>query len=155
MSPMELFPLVVAITFSAVVAVVALISHAIRKVRMARIEAYSKLIDKIGSSQEFSSFLETESGKQLMASLALDQPRRDPYSRILASVRAGVILLVLGIAFLILASHFANVAEGFFILGGLGVALGAGFLLSGLISYRLSKKFGLFDRERTIGKLGD
>jgi len=141
--------------FGGIVAVFWVVFSTIRRLKIARrqSEVHSKLIEKVGSSQEFLTFLETESGKQLVASIGIEQPNREPYSRILNSVQAGVILLLLGIAFLILGGQFANAAEGFFILGGLAVALGAGFLISAGLSYRLSKAFGLFDRERTIGKL--
>jgi len=141
--------------FSAVVAVFWVIFSSIRRLKVARMqsEVHTRLIEKVGSSQEFLTFLDSESGKQLVASIGIEQPNREPYGRILASVQAGVILLFLGIAFLFLGRHFGNAQEGFYILGGLAVALGAGFLISAGLSYRLSKAFGLFDRERTIGKL--
>jgi len=149
-------PIVAIITiFPGVVAIFWVVFSTIRRLKMARMqsEVHTKLIEKIGSSQEFLTFIDSESGKRLIASISLEQPRREPYSRILASVQAGVILLFLGIAFLFLGRHFANAAEGFLVLGGLAVALGAGFLISAGLSYRLSKKFGLFDRERSIGKM--
>jgi len=141
--------------FSALVAIFWVVFSTVRRLKVARMqtEVHTKLIEKIGSSQEFLTFIDSESGRRLIASISLEQPRREPYSRILASVQAGVILLFLGIAFLFLGRHFANAAEGFLVLGGLAVALGAGFLISAGLSYRLSKKFGLFDRERTIGKM--
>ena len=149
-------PIVAIITiFPGVVAIFWVVFSTIRRLKMARMqsEVHTKLIEKIGSSQEFLTFIDSESGRRLIASISLEQPRREPYSRILASVQAGVILLFLGIAFLFLGRHFANAAEGFLVLGGLAVALGAGFLISAGLSYRLSKKFGLFDRERSIGKM--
>jgi hypothetical protein len=141
--------------FSALVAIFWVVFSTIRRLKIARTqsEVHSKLIDKIGSSPEFLTYLDSDSGKRLMASIAIEQPRRDPYNRILLSVQAGVILLLLGVAFLILGSQFANAAEGFFVLGGLAVALGAGFLISAGLSYRLSKAFGLLDRERTAEKV--
>jgi|YelNatPaOPRAMG01_1025707.scaffolds.fasta_scaffold08814_6 hypothetical protein len=149
-------PIVAIITvFSSLVAIFWLIFSTIRRLKVARMQSdvHSRLIDKVGSSQELLTFLETESGRKLVASIGIEQPSREPYGRILASVQAGVILLLLGIAFLVLGGRFANAAEGFYILGGLAVALGAGFLISAGLSYRLSKSFGLFDREHTAGKL--
>jgi len=154
--PHVFVPIVAIITiFPGIVAVFWVVFSTIRRLKMARIqsEVHIKLMEKIGSSQEFLTFIESESGKRLIASISLEQPRREPYSRILASVQAGVILLFLGIAFLFLGGHFANAQEGFYILGGLCVALGTGFLISAGLSYRLSKAFGLFNRERTIEKL--
>lgn len=127
----------------------------IRRLKVARIqgEVHSKLIEKFTSSQEFLAFLETDSGKKLVDSIGIEQPNRNPYNRILASVQAGVILLLLGVAFLILGNVYANAQEGFIILGSLGVALGAGFLISAGLSYRLSKAFGLINGDRSIQKL--
>ena len=97
-------------------------------------------------------FLDSEAGKRLVASIGIEQPNRNPYNRILASVQAGVILVCVSIAFLIIGVNFPDVAEGFKVVGALGLALGIGFLISAGISYRLSKNFGLFDRERSVQK---
>jgi ABC-type multidrug transport system fused ATPase/permease subunit len=160
LQPTHLFPLILAIAFGAIVTVFWLIFSTFRRVKLARMqsELHSKLIDKIGSSQEFLTYLDSDAGKRLVASISLDPPRREPYSRILRSVHTGVILLALGIAFLTLGTHFTKADDGFFFdsfffFGGLAVALGAGFLISAGVSYRLSKKFGLLDRERNADKL--
>ncbi|HUZ45007.1 MAG TPA: hypothetical protein VMW54_00070 [Terriglobia bacterium] len=144
--------LVLVITFGPIVAIFWLIFSMVRRVKLARMqsELHSKLIDKIGSSPESLAYLHTEAGKRLVASMGIDQPRREPYSRILSSVQAGVILVLVGFVLVILGLTFANAKDGFCILGDLAVALGVGFLISAWISYRLSKKFGLLDRERAV-----
>jgi hypothetical protein len=142
--------LIVAIvsSFGFIPAIIWVIFSYVRRVKVARMQAevHSKLIDKIGSSPEFLTYLDTEAGKRLVASLGMEQTRHEPYSGILGSVQRGVILLLLGIALLALGKQFAGAEEGFLISGGLAIALGAGFLISAGISYPLSKKFGLFDR---------
>ncbi|HET7212962.1 MAG TPA: hypothetical protein VFL79_05205, partial [Terriglobia bacterium] len=72
---------------------------------------------------------------------------------VIASVQAGVILVCVSIALLFLGVTYVDVAEGFKVLGGLGLALGIGFLISSGLSYRLSKSFGLLDRDRSVEKL--
>jgi len=141
--------------FGGTVAVFWVVFSTIRRLKVARTQAevHSKLIEKVGSSQEFLTFLDSESGRQLVASIGIEQPSRNPYNRILTSVQAGVILVCVSIAFLVIGINFFDVAEGFKILGGLGLALGIGFLISAGLSYRLSKSFGLLDRERSVGKL--
>lgn len=141
--------------FGGIVAIFWVVFSSIRRLKVARMqsEVHKHLIEKVGSSQEFLTFLDSESGKQLVASMGIEQQRREPYGRILSSVQAGVILLFVGIAFLILGGYFANAAEAFYIIGGLAVALGVGFLISAGLSYRLSKAFGLFEHEQTAGKL--
>ncbi|HET9180425.1 MAG TPA: hypothetical protein VFQ24_18885 [Terriglobia bacterium] len=153
--PHELIPILAILTiFPGIVVVFWLVFSTFRRMKVARIQAevHSKLIEKIGSSQEFLTFLETDSGKKLVASIGIEQPNRNPYNRILASIQAGAILVCVGIAFLIIGVNFSDVAEGFKILGALGLALGIGFLISSGLSYRLSKNFGLFDRERSVQK---
>ena len=152
----DLVPIVaIVMVFGGAVAVFWVVFSTIRRLKVARVqsEVHSKLIDKVGSSQEFLTFLETDSGKKLVASIGIEQPSRNPYNRILASVQAGVILVCVSIALLIIGINFPDVAEGFKILGGLGLALGIGFLISAGLSYRLSKSFGLFDRESSTHKL--
>lgn len=141
--------------FGGTVAVFWVVFSTIRRLKVARIqsEVHSRLIDKVGSSQEFLTFLDSDSGKQLVASIGIEQPSRNPYNRVLASVQAGVILVCVSIALLFLGVTYADVAEGFKIVGGLGLALGIGFLISAGLSYRLSKSFGLLDRERSVEKL--
>lgn len=145
----------VIMVFGGLVAIFWVIFSTIRRLKVARSQAevHSKLIEKMGSSQELLTFLASDAGKELVASIGIEQPSREPYTRILSSVQAGVIILLVGIALLFLGGHFPDTSEGFFILGGLGVALGAGFLISAGLSYRLSKAFGLFEREHTVQKL--
>jgi hypothetical protein len=153
--PEELIPISAILTiFPGIVIVFWVVFSTFRRMKVARIQAevHSKLIEKVGSSQELLAFLDSESGKKLVASIGIEQPNRNPYNRILASVQAGAILVCVGIALLVIGINFHDVAEGFKILGGLGLALGIGFLISAGLSYRLSKAFGLFDRERSIEK---
>ncbi|TAM84284.1 MAG: hypothetical protein EPN47_02930 [Acidobacteria bacterium] len=140
--------------FPGIVVVFWLVFSTFRRMKIARIQAevHSKLIEKIGSSQEFLTFLETDSGKKLVASIGIEQPNRNPYNRILASIQAGAILVCVGIAFLIIGLNFPDLAEGFKVIGALGLALGIGFLISAGLSYRLSKNFGLLDREHSVQK---
>lgn len=141
--------------FGGAVAVFWVVFSTIRRLKIARVQAevHSKLIEKVGSSQEFLTYLGSDAGKKLVASIGIEQPSRNPYNRILASVQAGVILVCVSIALMILGINFPDAAEGFKILGGLGLALGIGFLVSAGLTFRLSKSFGLFERDRSIEKL--
>ncbi len=145
----------IVMVFGGAVAVFWVVFSTIRRLKVARVQAevHSKLIDKVGSSQEFLTFIDSEAGKKLVASIGIEQPSRNPYNRILASVQAGVILVCVSIALLVIGVNVADVAEGFKILGTLGLALGIGFLISAGLTYRLSKKFGLFDRNSSTEKL--
>ena len=141
--------------FGGIVTVFWIVFSTVRRLKVARMqsEVHKHLIEKVSSSQELLTFLDSESGKQLVASIGIEQPSRHPQSRILTSVQIGVILVCVSIAFLLIGANVADVAEGFKITGALGLALGIGFLISAGLSYRLSKKFGLLDSERSMGKL--
>ncbi len=113
-----------------------------------RAEMQARLLDRIGSSQDLVAFLKTEGGRRLVES-TISEPVRQPYARILGSVQAGVVLVVVGIAMIGLAHISAATSTEFVVIGALALALGIGFLLSSWVSYTLSKSWGLFDRERS------
>jgi hypothetical protein len=116
------------------------------KVGRAQAEAQARLLDKLGSSQELAAFLQTDVGRKLLESGPPPEPRRDPVRRIFADVQAGMMLFLLGVAFYIASVahspfHGARVAflTGAVVFG----ALGAGLLVSAVVTYVLSKQWGL------------
>jgi hypothetical protein len=121
-----------------------------RRERLAgsRAEMQARLLDRIGSSADVIAFLKTEGGRRLVES-TISEPVRQPYARILGSVQAGIVLLVVGIAMLALAKISAATSTEFVVIGTLALAFGVGFLLSSWVAYTLSKSWGLFDQERT------
>jgi hypothetical protein len=107
-------------------------------------ELHNQLLEKFDSAGEFAAYLQTEAGQRFFDNLVSE--RVTPASRILGSIQKGAILTALGIGLLILALIYRPADEGAFtIFGVISLALGAGFLLSAGISYRLSKAWGLFD----------
>lgn len=128
-----------------------------RRSRIAEIQRdiHGKLFEKFGTSQELIEYLKTEAGSKFLDSASIEQTR--PFGRVLGSVQAGLILLLLGIAMLFVrftmpsvgwnAVEQAQTAHGFLAVSFLLLALGLGFLASAGVSYRLSKQWGLFDRE--------
>ncbi|HEV2422053.1 MAG TPA: hypothetical protein VGS59_10135 [Candidatus Acidoferrales bacterium] len=128
-----------------------------RRSRIAEIQRdiHGKLFEKFGTSQELIEYLKTEAGSKFLDSASIEQTR--PFGRVLGSVQAGLILLLLGIAMLFVrftmpsvgwnAVEQAQTAHGFLAVSFLLLALGLGFLASAGVSYKLSKQWGLFDRE--------
>ncbi len=102
-------------------------------------DVHGKLLDKFGSSQELVQYLESDAGRAFLEPPSLAPA--SPYRRILGSVQAGIILSVVGGTFMIM--HDAVGGNGAIVLGGLLLALGVGFLISGGVSFRLSKAWGL------------
>lgn len=107
-------------------------------------ELHNRLLEKFDSASEFASYLQTEAGQRFFDSLISD--RVTPMSKILGSIQNGTILSILGVGLLFLGMIYRASDEGVFtIFGVIALALGAGFLISAGISYRLSKAWGLFD----------
>ena len=69
------------------------------RIQEQRIETINRLIDKFGTAKELVDFLQTDAGRRL-----LDDPHQsaaNPRTSVLRYVQAGIILTVLGAAFLI------------------------------------------------------
>lgn len=128
-----------------------------RRGKVAEVQAQmqAKLFEKFGSSQEMIAYLNSEAGAKFLDSASIEHTK--PFGRVLGSVQAGLILFFLGIAMLFVRFtmpsvgwnpiEMAQTAHGFLAFSFLLMALGLGFLASAAVSYRLSKKWGLLDRE--------
>jgi hypothetical protein len=104
-----------------------------------------KLVEKFGNAQDLNAFLETEGGSKFLNALTINgQLLRQ---KILSYITRGVILVFLGAGFFVIGGLFIE-EQRFFTLGGIvTVALGLGFLVSTAISYILSKKWGIINKE--------
>ena len=123
--------------------------NSIRRTKVARAQAevQSKLLDKFGSSQELLAYMQTEAGQRFIQVESEPVVTKSPHTKILASIKVGTILSCLGLGLLLLALVFKEEAPlGF---GTISLAIGLGFLVSSGVSYKLSKSWGLFDREAT------
>jgi hypothetical protein len=109
-------------------------------------ELYSRIIDKFWASPDFFAFLQSEEGRNFIEE---DITRSaSPLSKILLSIQIGVILILFGAGLLALANIWDSTLGGdlFIILtvtGTIGAMVGAGFIISSVISYKLSKRWGL------------
>lgn len=113
-------------------------------------ELHNRLLEKFDSASEFAAYLQTEAGQRFFDSLVSE--RITPMSKILGSIQNGTILTLLGAGLLLLGIIYRATDEGVFtIFGVIALALGAGFLISAGISYRLSKTWGLFDATGSAG----
>jgi hypothetical protein len=127
--------------------------------RLSKIQAevHTKLMDRFSSNDELIAYVQTPSGRRFLESgpspLQEAAPTRSvgaPFSRILWSVQAGVVLSIAGLGGLFLSTRLEyEASQFFFVLGVLGLALGAGFVVSAVASYALSRKLGLFERPTT------
>jgi hypothetical protein len=125
--------------------------------RLSKIQAevHSKLMDRFSSNDELLSYVQTPSGRRFLESGPSPLPEgapavAAPFSRILWSVQAGLVLLVAGVGLLFVSLRtIEELSELFFIGGSVVTAVGVGFTVSAAASYALSRKLGLFEPPAT------
>jgi hypothetical protein len=114
-------------------------------------DTHNKLLDRFTSNEELLAYVQTPAGRRFLESapIPLEDPQRSiaaPLSRILWSVQAGIVLVVLAIGLLQLSGRFTDELAHFFTVAGvLALSLGGGFVVSALAAYVLSRKLGLLD----------
>lgn len=117
--------------------------------RRAQIRAMSdfhnRLLDKVDSTEAFAQFLQSEEGRRFLDSVSVIE-RRDPQSRIMRSLQAGVIASFVAIAFIILGRLYPYNGDGFMIFGVLLLALGLGFLGAALVSLYFARHSGMLQQ---------
>jgi hypothetical protein len=113
------------------------------KLKRARVqeqgEMRKRLLDKFSSGTELSEFLATPQGQSFLKDQEANAAKRSPKVRIISSIGAGIVLLLLGVAFF----GLMHLKQGFVYPGTILTALGVGILVAAAISYRLYKKWNM------------
>jgi hypothetical protein len=113
-------------------------------------EVHNKVLDRMQSNEDLLAYIQTPAGRRFLESapIPLDSPRAigAPLGRILWSAQAGAVLTVLGIGIEIVAQNtLEEVAPPLAAMGAIVIALGAGFLVSAVLAYLLTRRFGLLN----------
>ena len=122
--------------------------HRLSKVQA---EAHNKLLDRMTANEELLAYVKSPAGSRFLESapITLDAGARRigaPFSRILWSVQAGLVLGAAGFGLQYVAGRVnPEVTQPIYAMGVLAVALGIGFVLSAIVSYALSRRLGLFE----------
>jgi hypothetical protein len=124
-----------------------------RWTRLARVQAdvHAKLLDRFTANEELLAYIQTSAGRRFLESgpvLAEAGPRPlgAPVSRILWSFQVGIVLAIAGLGLQFVSGRVvAEVGNGLAVLGVLAIALGLGFILSGVAAWLISRRMGLFD----------
>ena len=124
-----------------------------RWLRLSRVqtETHTKLLDRLTSNDDLIAYMQTAAGRRFLelAPISLDaasRPLGAPLNRILWSVQAGVVLALGGIGLLVISRRTVpEVAGPVMAIGILAIALGAGFAISAVVAWVLSKRLGLLD----------
>jgi hypothetical protein len=114
-------------------------------------ETHAKLLDRLTSNEDLLAYIQSPAGRQFLegAQVPSASPRQalsPPVNRILWSVHAGVVLVLAGAGLMYARGYvIEEMAQPLAVLGVLNMFLGAGFVLSSLVAYGLSKMLGLFN----------
>jgi hypothetical protein len=118
-------------------------------------ETHSKILDRFTSNDDLLAYVQTPAGRRFLESAPipmqdLQQTIAAPLSRILWSVQAGIVLVVVGIGLLQVSGRFIDEPAQFLsVTGVLTLSLGGGFIVSAIAAYALSRKLGLLDPPAT------
>ena len=110
-----------------------------------RMNIQLKMLDKVTSGAELIQFAASKAGSRFIASMELQSVGiRD---RIISAVYKAVILLGLGGVIFALRGTLETVTVAFTILGSLLMALGLGYIVATVLSYRLALRWGMIPAE--------
>ena len=122
------------------------------RVSKTQAEVHTKLLDRFTSSEELLAYIQTPVGRRFLESgpapVAEDvRPVGAPFSRILLSIQAGVVLTAAALGMLFLNSRMDDEVSAFFlVIGVVTLAVGIGFLASSAAAYVISSRLGLLNR---------
>jgi hypothetical protein len=119
-----------------VVLVVYFVTRSRQRRLEAQVEMQSRLIDRFGSAPELINFLHSSAGRQFISGVQ-SAPELLTRERILSGFTRAVVLSSLGIAFLGLTFLYD---KDWAVPASIVFALGVGYFLATLISYKLSAK---------------
>lgn len=138
---MDHVEILVPIAVFAMVVLIVYIAHLSRKHAMQqRAELRRHLLDKFNSGQDLTQFLATPQGQNFLREIEMNRSG-SAKDRILRTIITGIVLAALGAGFLGLMHFESDLA----IPGVILLAIGIGFLIASVVSYLLSKKWGIFE----------
>lgn len=104
-------------------------------------EFHTKLLERIGSAEEFGRLLQSEGGQRFIESITVE--RQDPLARIAGSLQTGIVMTAFSLGLMYLAGRVSHGNEGFSILGVMFLTLGVGFIVSAVSAYVLARSHGV------------
>jgi type II secretory pathway component PulF len=148
MEPKDLLVALVLVAAFATAALVMYIAAEARKRQRrlkAQAELHGRLLDKFNSAHEVVEFLQTPGGAQFVDGLSSD--REEPSNGILRSTHRGIILVIVSAGCLFLSWYYRYSGENpLLVIGVILLCTGIGFLVSAVVSHRLSRALGLTQR---------
>jgi hypothetical protein len=144
---METGVVAVIAVFSTISFITWTIFSSLRRYKMARVQAdvQTALLARFDSAQNLAAYVETDTGKRLLGSLAFE--REAPLAPTLNCVRWGIVILFLGGALYLLRGIHAIDSDAI-VPCILALALGVGFEVAGFVSWYLYRSLG-FNESRS------
>jgi hypothetical protein len=129
--------------------------------RLAKVQtdAHTKLLDRFTSNEDLLVYIQSPAGSKFLESspIKLDAGPRSvgaPLGRILWSLQGGVVLVAAGIgAWLVSRRLTEEAGQPLQVLGVLGIAVGVGFVISAIISFVISQRLGLIERQASTRRI--
>jgi hypothetical protein len=123
-------------------------------------DTHTKLLDRMTSNEDLLAYMQSPAGRRFLeaAPISLDSGPRAlsaPLGRILWSVQAGLVVVFAGGGLIYSSTRFATnptfseIELPLFVVGATAVAIGAGFVVSSVVAYALSRRLGLLTPTRT------
>ena len=116
-------------------------------------DTHTKLVDRLSSNDELMAYIQSAVGQKFLMSpsVSIDTDRLSsagaPAARILTAVQIGVVATCGGTGLWIAKARvIEEVAQPLHVIAILAIALGIGFVISGVLSYGLSEQMGLLKR---------
>ncbi len=123
---------------------VVLVVYAIARSRQTqakyRAEVQAKMVEKFGSASEFTEFLSSPAGKEFVSEFQA-APAYTAHKRILAGVTWSLVLSTVGVALLVIRALGED--RDLIVPGAIFLGLGIALAVATIISYRLSRAWGL------------
>jgi hypothetical protein len=120
------------------------------RVSKVQAEVHNKLMDRFASNEELLAYISTPAGQRFLetAPLKIDAAQESagsPAGRILWSIQAGLVVAAAGVGLWLVSFNTKNeVSQPLFALGVLAISVGAGFIVSAVVSLAVSRKLGLW-----------
>jgi hypothetical protein len=113
-------------------------------------EAHTKLLDRLTSHDDLLAYIQTPAGRRFLESAPVleAEPRsmNAPIGRVLWSAQIGMVLAFAGLGLNFVSSRvLEDVGPPLFVVGVLAMSLGVGFVVSAVMAYVLSRRFGLLE----------
>ena len=106
-----------------------------------------KILEKFTTVQEFNDFIQSKDGDRFLK--VFSHNGSAPSQKILSSLSRGVTISFIGVSLILIRQGFPEEMKYFLVLGAILIALGLGFLASTFISYTLSKKWGILEKDNS------